>query len=152
MAPRSLRLQHFSDRDLFYALEQASNGDGRASAKEIAEQIGLDTEHGRRCVSTRFAWMKRYGFVDREIGEDKDIRWYLNDEALAVLYPKKLASAVDRALESLSDGQRAQITETIAMQLPHTSSRQAAHYARRALQHHFGAWRDPLIYPDRNGR
>lgn len=147
--PADLKLQDFADLDLLYAIEEAGDSDGWATAEEIATQIGITHDRPAQCVGTRLGWMNRFGFMDKETEKGKTL-WRLNEKGHELLHPQRLSAAITRALETLDEGQRAQITDAIARELPR-SSRQAAHLARRTWTHHFGGWRDPKL-ARRNGR
>lgn len=145
--PESLRLEDFLDHDLLYALEDAADAEGWATSQEIAALIGIENDRPTQSVGSRLGWAKRYGWAESE-AEKGGLKWRLNDIGYELLHPKKLTPAIERALSTLSEGQRAEITEVIARELPR-SSRQAAHLARRTWQHHFGGWRDASIAPQR---
>jgi len=151
--PHGLKLADFADHELFYALDEAADPEGWATAEDIAEQIGIDHENPTHCVGTRLGWMNRYGMMERDDdytnGDKRRVtRWRLNEKGEALIYPAKLGAAVERALAGMDEGQRAAVVKAIAAELPQ-SSRQAMHLARRSWTHHVGGWRDRTITPKR---
>ncbi len=147
--PTALTLLDFSDRDLLNALTEAGDNDGWATAEEVARLIGIDHEHPSQCVGMRFAWLRKFGVLDTKNTEGVRV-WRLNAVGVSLMYPKHLPAAVQRALASLDEGQRVQITEAISRELRHTS-REGIHISRRAWQHNFGGWKDPKLAHRRNG-
>lgn len=146
--PASLTLADFDDFELLYALEEAGDDEGWASAEEVAQAIGLDHDRPANCVGSRFAWLKRFGLME-STPDRGTMLWRLTTRGRD-LHEGKLRAATMNALGGLSEGERAKALDLIARSLP-SGSRQGAHLARRAYQHQMGAWRDPKIYR-RNGR
>lgn len=126
MAERAhLRLEEFSDLDLLLALDDtaAESGHGFASAKEVAERIGLPGAEPHRAVGQRLAWQGRYGSVEREFARDEagNIRyhrdgrvmytqnWRLTEIGRELVYGR-LRKADETALGRLGDGQLLQVT------------------------------------------
>lgn len=64
--PRNLTLAEYSDRELLHVLSDVADNNGKATAEEIAEKLGMRNEHPTRCVGARLAWLKRYGAVRRD--------------------------------------------------------------------------------------
>jgi hypothetical protein len=54
-------LYDFRDTDIMHRLAETS--DGGVTSQEVAELLGFEAESGGRTVSTRLAWMRRYGMV-----------------------------------------------------------------------------------------
>lgn len=63
--PKSLALMEFSDRELLNVILDVEDENGYVTSEQIMEAVGLDHKHARSCVGIRFAWMRRYGVVDR---------------------------------------------------------------------------------------
>jgi hypothetical protein len=75
MPPTRLRIVDFSDRELLSLLVEARDGEGWASARDIADLPALrslDNTHPHRMVAARLGWLFRYGVVEREYLVDKD--------------------------------------------------------------------------------
>jgi hypothetical protein len=110
-----LTLLDLSDRELLLVLRDVSDGQGWATALDIAAQLDV-IEH--RSVSVRLSWLRRYGAVEREMERDasgnirttragKTVytqRWALTGVGLAMA-TGKLRAAQERAFEGLDDGQ-----------------------------------------------
>jgi hypothetical protein len=139
-APKSLTLADFSDRDLLHALDEAGDDDGWATAEEVARLIGVEHERPNQCVGSRFAWLYRFGVMERGTFEKGKTYWRLNP----------LGKAAAKLLGEMTESQRIRITEAIAKETP-KGTRQAAHLGRRTWAHNFGGWRDPKI-SGKNGR
>lgn len=145
--PSRLTLADFSDHDLLFALEDTADAEGWATAEDVAIQIGIDHDKPTNCVGSRFAWCYRFGWLEKEVEKGKT-KWRLSDIGYDLLHPNKLNAAAEKALSELTEGQRIAVTDLVAKALPGVS-RQSAHMARRAWQHHFGGWRDKSIAPQR---
>ena len=76
----SLTLEEFSDRELLFALEEASDSNGQVSSLALAEALGLQAreglKHPQQNIAVRLSWLKRYGVVYRD--QDSG-RWGLTD-------------------------------------------------------------------------
>lgn len=69
---KSLKLMEFSDRELLLILDDVSDGEGYATAKDVAEKLRLDHPHPDRCVSMRFVWLTKYGALEKEQERDDE--------------------------------------------------------------------------------
>lgn len=112
-----LTLLDMSDRELLLVLRDAADGQGWASAVEIATQMNLNG-NTHRSVSCRLSWLKRYGAVEREIERDEagnirttrsgktvhTQRWRMTKVGLAMA-TGTLRKAQEKAFEGLDDGQ-----------------------------------------------
>lgn len=144
MTVQALTLIDFSDRDLLYALEDTADSEGWATSKEIADQIGIDNKHPAQCVGSRLGWLKRFKIpLDTKVEEGERF-WRLTANATAIIHPKKIPVAAERALDGLDEIQRVKVTETIARGAARGSI-PATHLARRAWNHSMDAWRDPSL-------
>lgn len=140
----SLTLADLSDRELLLTLEDVANDEGWATSAEVAEKLGIDNPNPAQCVGSRLGWLKRFKIpMENEIKEGENF-WRLPDEAIAILHPKKMAVAAQRALDDLSETQRVQVTEMLAREAARGSV-PIAHMTRRAWNHSMGTWRDPSL-------
>jgi len=129
MAPAldHLRLEDLSDREVLLALIDAADGDGFASAPDIAAQLGMKGDHPQRMVSSRCAWLRRYGAVERELlwdehgnaimnrkGEQRQGQRWRPTELGYALARGSLKKGQQSALEGLSDEQLVLATREIA--------------------------------------
>ena len=144
MAPKTLTLADFNDRDLLHALAEAGDDDGWASAQDVADTVGIDHEHPAQCVGSRFGWLYRFGLMEKGTFEGTTF-WRLNPAGNDLVFGRALGKAAQSVLAELTESQRIRVTEAIAKATPR-GTRQAAHLGRRAWQHDFGGWRDPKIY------
>jgi len=79
--PNALRLKDLSDREVLLAVlnSERESDDGWVTAYDVAVRLGMvpassepddvdeESVHGRRCVSSRLSWMRRYDTVEREL-------------------------------------------------------------------------------------
>ena len=65
MAPATLRVTDFRDREFLAACLDAADGDGWFDSRAVAEQLGLKGVTNRH-VSNRCSWLWRYGVLERE--------------------------------------------------------------------------------------
>lgn len=78
----SLRIEDFSDREfLLIVADVASEEDGWADSEQVAQRMDLKT---RRLASSRLAWLRRYGAVEREHVRDEhgNIRYHRNGKPM----------------------------------------------------------------------
>jgi hypothetical protein len=75
MALESLRITDFSDREFLLLVADHLQSDGWAESLDIARALGFEN---RRFAAQRFAWLARYGAVEREHDRDEsgNIRYY----------------------------------------------------------------------------
>ena len=112
----SLKLVDFSDRELLLILDDVADSDGWASSRDMTEPVGLP-EDGYRHVSSRLAWLRRYGAIERELlwdengnpimgplGQKQGQRWRPTEAGRLMAYGK-LSKAQYRALEAIGEGQ-----------------------------------------------
>lgn len=114
-----LTLLDLSDRELLLVLRDVADAaTGYALAADIADRLDLG-EEGRRSVSVRLSWLRRFGAVEREYERDlngqlvmtggrdpkpKTLQgWRLTDIGFAMA-TGKLKKTAERALEGLDDG------------------------------------------------
>jgi hypothetical protein len=71
---RSFSLDDYSDRELVAVVGDLGDDEGWVTTKAVARQVGLAPTNERSVVS-RFAWMRRYGILERTTKGDR--RWRL---------------------------------------------------------------------------
>lgn len=62
---KSLKLTEFSDRELCFVIEDHADPEGFVTVAQIALALNLDHDHPHQCVASRFAWLQRYGVMER---------------------------------------------------------------------------------------
>jgi hypothetical protein len=103
-------LYDFRDLDLMIKLADAANGDHHeVSAQELAEELGFDEA---RTISTRLAWMKRYGMLTYS---DERHAWSLTRGGERVV-EAKLRAAQERTITAVPD-------ESLVTVMSHVTSR-----------------------------
>lgn len=150
-SPTSLQLDKFRDDDLLWALEESYDDDGWALSRDVAKKIGLSHRHPAQCVGSRFAWLKRMGILKSKPSEDGDLLWQMTDTGEELLHKRELNKTIEKMLGKLSEAQRVRVTEIIAEAIS-TEGRSAAHLAQRGWRNRLAGWKDPKLYPSRNGR
>lgn len=140
--PASLTLLDFSDLDLFFAWEDAEK-EGWATAEDVAKEIGITHEHPAKCVGARFAWFKRFGWMEN-IRDGSKIYWRPTQKGKELFNPKKVSAATAKNLAGLNEGQRAQVMADLGRTVP-KGSREGAHLAVRAFRNGMGGWIDPAL-------
>jgi hypothetical protein len=106
-ASSDLQIKTFSDREIISAMGDLGGGT-EVLASDLAARIfglnGSDDEkvrlHATRCVTSRLAWMRRYGLVEK--GDDKGT-WVASEWGKALRYTslgRALSSAVTNTPES----------------------------------------------------
>lgn len=122
-ALNGLKNDDFSDRELLHVVNDLADNDGYTTSQEIAHQLGIRLEtnghhvtqedhlnHGIRCVGTRFAWMVRFGFCERD--EDRT-KWRLTAEGHDLMNGR-LTSGLQKALDKLDPADRVLLMREIA--------------------------------------
>lgn len=108
-----LTILDFSDREFLNIVMDVADGDGWAESVDVAERLDMAD---KRSASSRLAWMKRYGAVEREHERDEQgrllysgdkprytQRWRLTEVGLTIA-TGKLSKSQERALEGMNDG------------------------------------------------
>ena len=98
--PPSLQLEDFSDVELLHLVLDYQDKDGYVTTGEMVLAIGIDSEHARNCVSSRFSWLKRYGAMEKHPEETN--KWRLSAAGRALI-GAKLSASEQRLLESMKD-------------------------------------------------
>jgi hypothetical protein len=87
----SAKIGDYSDREILAAMADL-NGDGDVRAQDLATRLlGAEEKHEIRCVTSRLAWMRRFGLVEK--GEQKG-EWTISNEGVALGFAK-LPRAID---------------------------------------------------------
>lgn len=148
-----LRLEDMSDREVLLAMIDIGDGEPVDPA-ELADRIGVRGEHPRRAVSSRMAWLVRWGAVDKEFATDEhgNVMRHRNGEARTTqrYRPTQLGHDVatgalranqTKALDALHDGQLLEVTRWLTERTDGNLST----LVRRE-------WRYRTEYARRNGR
>lgn len=126
----SLKLADLSDRELLLVLRDVADGDGFASAIDVAERLGVKGEHPHRSVAVRLSWLKRYGAVEREHERDPQTgvllyrgtkpvytqRWKMTDVGFRMA-TGKLSKSQEAAFDKLKDGQMLMTMRVLSQRL-----------------------------------
>src|SRR3954462_12408021 len=124
MALENLRIESFSDREFLLVIADHVQEDGWTESLDVARALGFES---RRFAAQRFAWLARYGAVEREHERDVDgniryhrngkimhtQRWRLTDLGRAVAYGR-LRKGDETALGKLGDGQLMLVTRWLS--------------------------------------
>jgi hypothetical protein len=118
----SLKIEDFSDREFLLIVADVitESGEGWADSDEVARRMDLAS---RRLASSRLAWLRRYGAVEREHVRDEHgniryhrngkpmhtQRWRLTSVGEAVAFGK-LRKKDETALGSMGDEQMLLVT------------------------------------------
>lgn len=116
--PTSLKLREFSDRDLLFIIDETADYDGWARAQYIAERIGLNTKYPERNVSSRLAWMVRFGVIHRH---PEQVAWQLTNLGEA-LRTGKISRRQQDSIDKMDDAQMLLLTRSITRRYEHASS------------------------------
>ena len=148
-----LRLEDMSDREVLLVMLDLEDGDP-VDPVDLAAAIGLTGEHPRRAVSSRMAWLARWGAVDREYehdeygnvvrnrkGEPRRTQRYRPSQLGLDVAHGVLRANQSKALDTLHDGQLLEV----ARWLTERSSGNVHTLLRRE-------WRYRTEYARRNGR
>jgi hypothetical protein len=111
-ALRSLRNEDFSDRELLHILNDLADNEGWATTEEIADALHISPpgrvtkdyreKYGKHCVATRYSWMVRYGWVERDPSRTKWRLTEIGEELMA----GNLNKRIEDAISQLSSGDR----------------------------------------------
>lgn len=139
-ALRSLKNSDFSDRELLHLLSDLADSDGWTTTPELATALGIKPSesmtprqqeaYARRCVGSRYAAMKRFGFVERD---ETRTKWRVTKVGRDLM-SGKLTKGLEQALGKLSSGDRILIMRSLT-QAFRTDRVEAATMLRREWQH-----------------
>jgi hypothetical protein len=114
----------FRDFDLMLKLEDEGDAEGWIDTEHIARALGFDDD--KRPIAQRFAWMRRYGMLERD--EEKRM-WRLTDAGRRVV-TAKLRAATSREIEALEDEAFVDVMAKVGQRYRHGSP-MIAHMLRR---------------------
>jgi hypothetical protein len=114
----------FRDFDLMLKLEDEGDAEGWIDTEHIARALGFDDD--KRPIAQRFAWMRRYGMLERD--EEKRM-WRLSDAGRRVV-TAKLRAATSREIEALEDEAFVDVMAKVGQRYRHGSP-MIAHMLRR---------------------
>lgn len=138
-----LRLEDLSDEDILRAVVAVADPDGWVTAPEVAAHLEVEGDNPQRAASSRLAWMKRYGAMERELLWDEHgnpvtrrdgvqrtgQRWKLTALGSAIA-SGALAAGQQRLMDGLTEGQAVLLTGALAQHAQ--ASGKAAGLAKRA--------------------
>jgi predicted ArsR family transcriptional regulator len=119
-----LTIDDYSDRELLLVLEDVADGDGWADAQDVADRLDLAK---RAIASSRLAWLKRFGAVEREHERDEagvlrytasgkpvhTQRWRLTAAGRALAHGR-LRKRDETTLDSMGDEQMLLVTRWLS--------------------------------------
>jgi len=117
-------LYDFRDFDLMSKLEDEANDEGWVETEQLATALGFDDN--RRPLGIRFAWMRRYGMLERD--EQRGM-WRLTEGGRRVL-KAKLRAATSLEIEALEDEAFVDVMAKVGQRYRHGSP-MIAHLLRR---------------------
>jgi hypothetical protein len=136
--PERFRNIDYSDRELLMTI-WSIGGDEGATTDRIASKLGI-TPNGRyriRRIAPRLAWMRRYGFLDRQ-GPDHEITpdtpWVLTEMGQQLM-GGRLSRVTQRTLENMDPGSHLLAMRVLGQQAYVRASPEAATAIRREWDH-----------------
>lgn len=66
-----LRLEDLSDREVLLVMLDVADDGGEVDPADVAQRLRITGDHPRRAVSSRLAWLKRWGAVDKVFAVDE---------------------------------------------------------------------------------
>jgi hypothetical protein len=124
MALESLRITDYSDREFLLLVADHTQDDGWTESLDVARALGFEN---RRFAAQRFAWLHRYGAVEREHERDEagniryhrdgrvrhTQRWRLTELGVAVAHGR-LRKGDQTALDRLREDQLPLVTRWLS--------------------------------------
>ena len=107
-------LDEFSDRELMlvvHDLTEKIEPESWTTAWEVAQKVNLG-EEGKLHVGIRFAWMRRYGVLEKDPGHPA--RWRLSAAGREMVAVAKHLSQAQREITKLSNGELVWVSHTLA--------------------------------------
>jgi len=135
-ATEQLRIKDFSDREILAVIADLQNGDGYAKVGDLAPRLfglsetesSLETlDHAARCVTSRLAWMRRYGLVEK--GEEAGF-WCISEWGKQLRFTP-LGRALSSAITNTPEGSLLELTHQVADRMKERS------VAGRAMRREF---------------
>jgi hypothetical protein len=116
-ASSDLQIRSFSDREIISAMGDLGGGT-EVLASDLATRIfglnGNDDEkvhrHAARCVTSRLAWMKRYGLVEK--GDDKGT-WVASEWGKQLRYTS-LGRSLSSAITNTPEGSLLELSHQVS--------------------------------------
>jgi hypothetical protein len=121
-----LTLYDFRDLDLMMRLEDEGDEEGWAETEALARALGLSDNGGPRHVGSRFAWMRRYGMIERH---EQTKMWRLTEGGRRVIQAK-VRAATSLEIEALEDEAFVDVMAKVGQRYRHGSP-MLAHMLRR---------------------
>jgi hypothetical protein len=108
-----LTIWGISDPELLGIVDDLADEEGWTRSYDVRIQLGENPEavKNRSGVGQRLAWMKRYGWLERN---DDDGRWRLTPVGQELLDHPDLTKAVEQALGKMNSAQRLRLTRELA--------------------------------------
>lgn len=121
LASDHLAIRDFSDREILAVmLDEMGRADGAVESRALAIRIfGIPEENEEavkyynRCTASRFAWMRRFGFVDK--GEKKG-EWVMTELGEAMLR-NRLPAALSSRIEAVDDAGALSLGNAVGLKL-----------------------------------
>lgn len=130
MARSSFALRDASDRELLALLQDATDRDGQASTRAIADRANLQSRRPLVNVGVRLGYLRRIGMLERD---PETAGWYLTPAGESFV-AGRLSAAARRALDDLDGGAAWAATEQLGELLRLAGPEQAT-LMRRQWQH-----------------
>lgn len=121
-----LKLEEFSDRELMQIMAEIGDEEGWCTVPEFAAKVKISHPNPNNCVGVRFAWMRRYGVLER----DGD-HWRLTDTGEAIL-SARLSGGASQALRRVGQSTGMLAVEMLTAVYQEAKGRPAGHLMRRA--------------------
>jgi len=129
--PDSLKIEDFSDVELLALVADYMDQEGWVTTEEMVLAIGLDVEHARHCVSSRFSWLARYGAMHKN--PDKTSSWGLTAVGRAMV-KGKLSIRETTMLEKMPEDKLLSLARGVTLRY-RTSAATSAQLMRREWQY-----------------
>lgn len=139
----NVQIRDYSDRELLAIMLDLG---GEVSSPDLAARVygwgAIESEdkgkvaHGRRCVTSRLIWMRRFGLVESWVAvESPKVRTWKVSPVGIQLRQAKLGRAVDNAISNSPDAQMLEMANLVGERFYRGSS-VARTAMRRELQFH----------------
>jgi hypothetical protein len=117
MALESLRITDYSDREFLLVVLDHQGDDGWTESLDVAKALGFEN---RRFAAQRFAWLFRYGAVEREHERDEsgNLRWHKSGKPMHTQRWRLTELGEQVALGKLRKGDETALGKLTDAQLP----------------------------------